>query len=71
MSGIKQTGFGLPPCERPGKIEVTSSKPCRTQRDLSLAYTLGLAVACLEIEKPGAREPGGGGEQWDGRAGTG
>src|SRR5262249_28892831 len=25
--------------QRPGKIEVTPSKPCRTQRDLSLAYT--------------------------------
>ena len=36
---------------RPGKIEVTSSKPCRTQRDLSLAYTPGVAVPCLEIEK--------------------
>jgi malate dehydrogenase (oxaloacetate-decarboxylating)(NADP+) len=36
---------------RPGKIEVTPSKPCRTQRDLSLAYTPGVAVPCLEIEK--------------------
>ena len=39
---------------RPGKIEVTPSKPCRTQRDLSLAYTPGVAQPCLEIEK----EPG-------------
>jgi malate dehydrogenase (oxaloacetate-decarboxylating)(NADP+) len=37
--------------ERPGKIEVTPSKPCRTQRDLSLAYTPGVAIPCLEIEK--------------------
>src|SRR5574340_946261 len=36
---------------RPGKIEVTSTKPCRTQRDLSLAYTPGVAEPCLEIEK--------------------
>ena len=28
--------------ERPGKIEVTPTKPCRTQRDLSLAYTPGV-----------------------------
>jgi len=35
--------------ERPGKIEVTPTKPCRTQRDLSLAYTPGVAVPCLEI----------------------
>jgi len=36
---------------RPGKIEVTPTKPCRTQRDLSMAYTPGVAVPCLEIEK--------------------
>jgi malate dehydrogenase (oxaloacetate-decarboxylating)(NADP+) len=36
---------------RPGKIEVVSSKPCATQRDLSLAYTPGVAFPCLEIEK--------------------
>src|SRR5579862_7210412 len=36
---------------RPGKIEVTSSKPCRTQRELSLAYTPGVAEPCLEIQK--------------------
>jgi malate dehydrogenase (oxaloacetate-decarboxylating)(NADP+) len=37
--------------QRPGKIEITPTKPCRTQRDLSLAYTPGVAVPCLEIEK--------------------
>jgi len=37
--------------ERPGKIEVTPSKPCRTQKDLSLAYTPGVADPCLEIAK--------------------
>jgi malate dehydrogenase (oxaloacetate-decarboxylating)(NADP+) len=36
---------------RPGKIEVIASKPCETQRDLSLAYTPGVAVPCLEIQK--------------------
>jgi malate dehydrogenase (oxaloacetate-decarboxylating)(NADP+) len=36
---------------RPGKIEVVSTKPCATQRDLSLAYTPGVADPCLEIEK--------------------
>src|SRR5881227_3312450 len=34
-----------------GKLSVTPTKPCRTQRDLSLAYTPGVAVPCLEIEK--------------------
>ncbi len=36
---------------RPGKIEVTPTKPCRTQRDLSLAYTPGVADPCLDIQK--------------------
>jgi len=36
---------------RPGKIEVVPSKPYQTQRDLSLAYSPGVAVPCLEIEK--------------------
>jgi len=35
--------------KRPGKIEVTSTKPCATQRDLSLAYTPGVAFPCLRI----------------------
>jgi malate dehydrogenase (oxaloacetate-decarboxylating)(NADP+) len=26
------------------------TKPCRTQRDLSLAYTPGVAVPCLDIK---------------------
>ena len=36
---------------RKGKIEVIPTKPCRTQKDLSLAYTPGVADACREIEK--------------------
>jgi malate dehydrogenase (oxaloacetate-decarboxylating)(NADP+) len=36
---------------KPGKLEVNASKPCFTQRDLSIAYTPGVAVPCLEIEK--------------------
>jgi malate dehydrogenase (oxaloacetate-decarboxylating)(NADP+) len=35
----------------PGKLSVTPTKPCRTQRDLSLAYTPGVAVPCLEIQR--------------------
>jgi len=35
----------------PGKTEITPTKPCRTQRDLSMAYTPGVAQPCLEIEK--------------------
>lgn len=36
---------------RKGKLEITPTKPFSTQRDLSLAYTPGVAVPCLEIEK--------------------
>ena len=36
---------------RPGKIEVVSTKPLVTQRDLSLAYSPGVAEPCLEIAK--------------------
>ena len=36
---------------RPGKIEVTLTKPCATQRDLSLAYTPGVAEPVREIAK--------------------
>jgi malate dehydrogenase (oxaloacetate-decarboxylating)(NADP+) len=36
---------------KPGKIEVRHTKPCETQEELSLAYTPGVAVPCLEIEK--------------------
>jgi malate dehydrogenase (oxaloacetate-decarboxylating)(NADP+) len=36
---------------RPGKIEIIASKPMATQRDLSLAYSPGVAVPVLEIAK--------------------
>lgn len=36
---------------RKGKIEVTITKPCTTQRDLSLAYSPGVAEPCREIHK--------------------
>ncbi len=35
---------------QPGKIEVVPTKSCKTQDDLSLAYTPGVAVPCKEIE---------------------
>jgi malate dehydrogenase (oxaloacetate-decarboxylating)(NADP+) len=36
---------------RPGKIEVTATKPLMTQRDLSLAYTPGVAEVCRAIHR--------------------
>ena len=35
---------------RPGKIEVKPTKAYRTQTDLSLAYSPGVAYPCLEIQ---------------------
>jgi malate dehydrogenase (oxaloacetate-decarboxylating)(NADP+) len=34
---------------RPGKLEIAPTKPCATQRDLSLAYTPGVAEPCKRI----------------------
>ena len=36
---------------RPGRIEVMPTKPYRTQTDLSLAYSPGVAYPCLEIQE--------------------
>jgi malate dehydrogenase (oxaloacetate-decarboxylating)(NADP+) len=36
---------------RKGKIEVITTKPCSTSRELGLAYSPGVAEPCLEIEK--------------------
>src|SRR6186997_65458 len=36
---------------KPGKIEITPTKPLTTQRDLSLAYSPGVAWPCLAIHK--------------------
>ncbi|WP_413944682.1 NADP-dependent malic enzyme [Bdellovibrio sp. HCB-162] len=36
---------------KPGKIEVISSKPCATEKDLSLAYSPGVAAPCKAIAK--------------------
>ncbi|MBT6407461.1 MAG: NADP-dependent malic enzyme [Rhodospirillaceae bacterium] len=36
---------------RPGKLEIQATKPLTTQRDLSLAYSPGVAAPCLEIER--------------------
>ena len=40
---------------KPGKIEITPTKPLTTQRDLSLAYSPGVAIPCLHIEKDPAK----------------
>ncbi len=35
----------------PGKIEISTTKPTNTQRDLSLAYSPGVAAPCLDIDE--------------------
>src|SRR6202140_3808919 len=47
----KQDALDYHSSGRKGKIEGISSKPCLTARDLSLAYSPGVAEPCLEIEK--------------------
>ncbi len=40
---------------RPGKFEIRATKPLTTQRDLTLAYSPGVAAPCLEIAKDPAK----------------
>jgi malate dehydrogenase (oxaloacetate-decarboxylating)(NADP+) len=47
----KQEALDYHSAGRPGKIEVIPTKPYSTQRDLSMAYSPGVADPCLEIEK--------------------
>ncbi len=51
MSDRRQEALDYHSTGRKGKIEVITTKPCATSRDLSLAYSPGVAEPCLEIEK--------------------
>ena len=51
MSFTKQDALDYHRLGRPGKIQITPTKPLATQRDLSLAYSPGVAEACLEIDR--------------------
>ena len=51
MRNIRQDALDYHSGGRPGKIEVIPTKATVTQRDLSLAYTPGVAEPCLEIAK--------------------
>jgi len=51
MSSFKQEALDYHRRGRKGKIEVIATKPCRTQLDLSLAYTPGVAEPCREIAR--------------------
>ncbi len=49
--GMKQDALDYHRLGRPGKIEVRATKPLSTQRDLTLAYSPGVAEAVLEISR--------------------
>ena len=51
MSSRRQEALDYHAQGRPGKIQVTPTKPFKDQRDLSLAYTPGVAEPCLDIAK--------------------
>lgn len=51
MKNLKEAALAYHSEGTPGKIEVVPTKPHKTQADLGLAYTPGVAVPCLEIEK--------------------
>lgn len=51
MSHTKEEALKYHSSGRKGKIEVIPTKPCFTARELSLAYTPGVAEPCREIEK--------------------
>jgi len=48
---MKQAALEYHSKGRKGKLEVVPTKPCKTQWDLSLAYTPGVAEPCREIER--------------------
>lgn len=50
-NSLNQAALEYHQCKPKGKIEVIPSKPHSSQRDLSLAYSPGVAAPCLEIEK--------------------
>ena len=37
--------------DKPGKLEINPTTPLNSSHDLSLAYSPGVAIPCLEIEK--------------------
>ncbi|WP_336337007.1 NADP-dependent malic enzyme [Haloarcula brevis] len=49
--GLDEDALEYHRSEPPGKIEIATTKPTNTQRDLSLAYSPGVAAPCREIDK--------------------
>jgi malate dehydrogenase (oxaloacetate-decarboxylating)(NADP+) len=52
--GLDEDSLEYHRSDPPGKIEIATTKPTNTQRDLSLAYSPGVAAPCRDIdENPG------------------
>jgi malate dehydrogenase (oxaloacetate-decarboxylating)(NADP+) len=49
--GLDEDALDYHSQDPPGKIEIATTKPTNTQRDLSLAYSPGVAAPCSEIAK--------------------
>ncbi|MFC7212741.1 NADP-dependent malic enzyme [Saliphagus sp. GCM10025334] len=49
--GLDEDSLEYHRSEPPGKIEISTTKPTNTQRDLSLAYSPGVAAPCTEIHE--------------------
>jgi malate dehydrogenase (oxaloacetate-decarboxylating)(NADP+) len=49
-SKLDQEALSFHATGRPGKLEITATKPLMSQHDLSLAYSPGVAAPCLAIE---------------------
>ncbi|WP_293030392.1 NADP-dependent malic enzyme [Natronococcus sp.] len=47
--GLDEDSLEYHRTDPPGKIEISTTKPTNTQRDLSLAYSPGVAAPCMEI----------------------
>lgn len=50
MEGLVEKSLVYHSGKRPGKLEVIPTKSCKTQEELSLAYTPGVAYPCLKIK---------------------
>ena len=50
QDGLRQAALAYHEAPKPGKLEVRATKPLANGRDLSLAYSPGVAEACLEIK---------------------
>jgi malate dehydrogenase (oxaloacetate-decarboxylating)(NADP+) len=49
--GLDEDSLEYHRTDPPGKIEISTTKPTNTQRDLSLAYSPGVAAPCMEIHE--------------------